>query len=130
MSVGLAGLRGTAQTRARLLVVDDDPDLLRLLGMRLRASGYQVVSAENAAQARAHLSIDRFDLVLSDVRISPAARRDFAEKVGRPEVRIDEFGYLGHLVSEGAYRVRTNGLAFACLTVRDRLGRGRKASSK
>ena len=69
MSVGLAGRRGTAQTRARLLVVDDDPDLLRLLGMRLRASGYQVVGAENAAQARAHLSIDRFDLVLSDVRL-------------------------------------------------------------
>ena len=62
------------------------------------------------------------DLVLGDVRISPAARRSFAEKVGRPEVKIDEFGYLGHLVSEGAYRVRTNGLAFACLTVRDRLG--------
>ena len=69
MSVGLAGRRGTAQTRARLLVVDDDPDLLRLLGMRLRASGYQVVGAENAAQARAHLSIDHFDLVLSDVRL-------------------------------------------------------------
>ena len=69
MSVELAGRRGTTQTRARLLVVDDDPDLLRLLGMRLRASGYQVVGAENAAQARAHLSIDHFDLVLSDVRL-------------------------------------------------------------
>ena len=93
-----------------------------------RASGAATPDVAEAIDA----SIRRMDpdLVLSDVRISPAARRDFAERVGRPEVRIDEFGYLGHLVSEGAYRVRTNGLAFACLTVRDRLGRGRKASSK
>jgi len=31
-------------TGARLLVVDDDPDMLRLLSMRLSSVGYQVTA--------------------------------------------------------------------------------------
>ena len=54
---------------ARLLVVDDDVDLLRLLSMRLQASGYHVTTADGVATARSHLGVERFDLVLSDVRL-------------------------------------------------------------
>ncbi|MBS0543860.1 MAG: sigma 54-interacting transcriptional regulator [Proteobacteria bacterium] len=53
----------------RLLVVDDDADLLRLLEMRLRANGYRVTTCERAESALAHLAAERFDLVLSDVRL-------------------------------------------------------------
>ena len=35
----------------RLLLVDDDPDLLHLLSLRLTASGYQVMAAGSAEQA-------------------------------------------------------------------------------
>ncbi|MFB1028270.1 MAG: sigma 54-interacting transcriptional regulator, partial [Thauera sp.] len=54
---------------ARLLVVDDDVDLLRLLSMRLQASGYHVTTADGVATSRSHLGVERFDLVLSDVRL-------------------------------------------------------------
>ena len=54
---------------ARLLVVDDDTDLLRLLAMRLQASGYRVVTADCVEAARNRLGVERFDLVLSDVRL-------------------------------------------------------------
>ncbi|TAH49859.1 MAG: response regulator [Betaproteobacteria bacterium] len=53
----------------RLLVVDDDADLLRLLEMRLGANGYRVVTCARAESALAHLAAERFDLVLSDVRL-------------------------------------------------------------
>jgi len=51
----------------RLLVVDDDPDLLRLLSIRLRASGYQVDAVESAESALAHMTVVTPDLVISDV---------------------------------------------------------------
>ncbi|SIQ38510.1 two-component system, NtrC family, response regulator GlrR [Aromatoleum tolulyticum] len=59
----------TAQDGAHLLLVDDDTDLLRLLSMRLRASGYRVRTAESAESALACLAVERFGLVLSDVRL-------------------------------------------------------------
>ena len=37
--------------KARILVVDDDPGLLRLLTIRLRAESYDVEAVESAAQA-------------------------------------------------------------------------------
>ncbi len=54
---------------ARLLLVDDDADLLRLLAMRLRASGYRVATADCVQAARMRLGVERFDLVVSDVRL-------------------------------------------------------------
>jgi two-component system response regulator GlrR len=56
-------------TRARLLVVDDDPDMLRLLAMRLGSAGYQVTSVGSAEAALSQLDIERPQLVLSDVRL-------------------------------------------------------------
>ncbi|WP_066255964.1 sigma 54-interacting transcriptional regulator [Hydrogenophaga flava] len=59
----------TSPVRARLLVVDDDADMLRLLSMRLGAAGYQVTAVGSAEAALSQLDIDRPQLVLSDVRL-------------------------------------------------------------
>ncbi|HNH63236.1 MAG TPA: sigma 54-interacting transcriptional regulator [Thauera aminoaromatica] len=58
-----------AAAPARLLVVDDDADLLRLLAMRLQATGYDVATADSVTAARSRLGMERFDLVVSDVRL-------------------------------------------------------------
>lgn len=58
-----------ATPSARLLVVDDDPDMLRLLSMRLNAAGYRVATAVSAEAALAQLELERPQLVLSDVRL-------------------------------------------------------------
>ncbi|MEP7312860.1 MAG: sigma 54-interacting transcriptional regulator [Pseudomonadota bacterium] len=57
--------------KARILVVDDDPGLLRLLTIRLRAENYDVEAVESAAQAQAAVSRFRPDLVISDLRMEP-----------------------------------------------------------
>ena len=57
------------RAQARLLVVDDDPDLLRLLSIRLRASGYAVDAVESAESALSHMAAVSPDLVISDVRL-------------------------------------------------------------
>jgi two-component system response regulator GlrR len=54
---------------ANLLLVDDDPDLLKLLSMRLSAAGHHVVSVESAEAALTQLAVARPQLVVSDVRL-------------------------------------------------------------
>ncbi len=54
---------------ARILVVDDDTDMLRLLSLRLKAAGYDVVAVGSAEAALAQLDTARPQLVLSDVRL-------------------------------------------------------------
>jgi two-component system response regulator GlrR len=55
--------------KARILVVDDDPGLLRLLTIRLRAENYDVEAVENGVQALAAATRFRPDLVISDLRM-------------------------------------------------------------
>jgi two-component system response regulator GlrR len=54
---------------APILLVDDDPDLLRLLSMRLTAAGYRVTAVESAEAALARLAIELPALVISDIRL-------------------------------------------------------------
>lgn len=54
---------------ARLLLVDDDADLLKLLSMRLSAAGYQVTPVGSAEAALAQIAVQRPHLVLSDVQL-------------------------------------------------------------
>ncbi|MDQ7999154.1 MAG: sigma 54-interacting transcriptional regulator [Bordetella sp.] len=54
---------------ARILVVDDDADLLRLLSLRLQGAGYQVTAVTSAESALTQLEIEHPRLVLSDVKL-------------------------------------------------------------
>ena len=56
-------------SKGKILLVDDDPGLLRLLSIRLRAEGFDVEAVESAHKALA--SVNRFgpDLVITDLRM-------------------------------------------------------------
>jgi DNA-binding NarL/FixJ family response regulator len=53
----------------RLLVVDDDPNLLRALSMSLRVAGYEIRTARNGAEALISLAEFAPDLIISDIRM-------------------------------------------------------------
>ncbi len=53
----------------RILLVDDDPGLLRLLTIRLRAEGFEVSGVTNATEALASAATFRPDLVITDLRM-------------------------------------------------------------
>ncbi|AJZ90669.1 two-component system response regulator GlrR [Cedecea neteri] len=59
----------TQRKPARLLLVDDDPGLLKLLGMRLSSEGYTVTTAESGAEGLKVLAREKIDLVISDLRM-------------------------------------------------------------
>ena len=52
---------------ARILVVDDDPDLLGLLRLHLSTAGYEVRAAEDAIQAGYMVLAEPPDLIITDV---------------------------------------------------------------
>lgn len=54
---------------ARILVVDDDLDMLHLIGMRLGAAGYQVTQAESAEAALESFRQRRPQMILTDLRM-------------------------------------------------------------
>jgi two-component system, NtrC family, response regulator PilR len=54
---------------ARILVVDDEPDLRTLYELTLLREGYRVESAGDLAQARQQLKDSQFDVLITDMRL-------------------------------------------------------------
>src|SRR3989449_2998193 len=54
----------------KVLLVDDDKDLLQLIAMRLTASGYAVTSVESGEAALAALAVARPQAVVTDLRMA------------------------------------------------------------
>lgn len=59
----------TACKPANLLLVDDVPSLLKLLGMRLISEGFHVTIAESGQEPLRLLSREQIDLVISDLQM-------------------------------------------------------------
>jgi len=55
--------------KAKLLLVDDDPDLLRLLSIRLQGAGYAVSAVESAEAALSQVAVSAPDVVITDLRM-------------------------------------------------------------
>lgn len=53
----------------RLLVVDDDPGLLRAVAETLRAEGFEVTTARRGADALVCIAESLPDLIVSDIRM-------------------------------------------------------------
>jgi two-component system KDP operon response regulator KdpE len=53
--------------KQRILVVDDDPDLVRALRLRLRANNYDITTASDGYSAVASAQKDRPDLIVLDL---------------------------------------------------------------
>jgi DNA-binding NtrC family response regulator len=69
-------------TRATdVLLVDDDPDALESIGSELRASGYEVRTAPDAASAWESFRARRPDLVISDIRMPGATGIDLLRRI-------------------------------------------------
>jgi two-component system NtrC family sensor kinase len=77
-----------AHRRARILVVDDEPDIGRLLTDILEGDGHEAACASSGREALDWLSGREVDLIISDLRMpdmdGPALHRALAER--RPEL--------------------------------------------
>jgi two-component system response regulator GlrR len=60
----------TTTTRTRVLLVDDDPDLLRLLALRLTSAGFELETVNSGVAALSRVSVFRPHVVVTDLRMA------------------------------------------------------------
>jgi len=76
---------------ARLLVVDDEPDLRTLYELTLLREGYEIDSAGSVGEALEHLQAETYSAVITDMKLpdgSGLALLRWLEQAGRPEKAI------------------------------------------
>jgi two-component system nitrogen regulation response regulator NtrX len=56
-----------SQSGPRILVVDDEPEVLQVCSRVLSRAGYEVRAAGDAVEARQYLIQERYDLVILDI---------------------------------------------------------------
>jgi len=54
---------------AKILIVDDNPEILKMLQSRLESEGYAVINASDGHEALKKISLEKPDLVLLDIFI-------------------------------------------------------------
>ena len=101
--------------RHQILLVDDDPGLLRLLSLRLESGGYRVRTAVNGRQALAEVGAERPDLVVTDLRMEPMDGLELLEAIGRDTPGLPVILITAHGSIPDAVRATQNG-AFGFLT--------------
>lgn len=62
-----APVSGPAPSKGRVLLVDDDPAVLRAFGRTLRRAGFEVDEAADGKEAVERVHRDGFDVILSDI---------------------------------------------------------------
>ena len=75
--------KDTQRTSARILVVDDEPDLRTLYELTLLRAGHQVESAGTLAEARDSLSQRHFDLLITDMRLPDGLGLELIKELGQ-----------------------------------------------
>ena len=66
-----------------LLLVDDDPDILKLVSLRLSAAGYGVRAVDSGEKALAALAASRPDLIITDLKMGGMDGLSLFEEVRR-----------------------------------------------
>src|SRR5260221_11450237 len=94
--IAMHPLESSMDLQSLILVVDDDPDLRKLIGDFLSAHGYRVATAENVAEMRRSIEEERPDLVVLDAMMPgedglSAARRLAAQR-GPAGISCDVLG--------------------------------------
>jgi len=100
---------------ARILVVDDDPGLLRLLTIRLRSEKYQVQPADSATTALSTIAQFRPDLVVTDLRMAQMDGLALLKELKRRWPSLNVIVLTAHGTIPDAVRATQSG-AFAFLT--------------
>jgi DNA-binding NtrC family response regulator len=95
----------------KILVVDDDTSMQRVLETLLSRKGYVVTTASDGPEALVELERDTYDLMLSDIRMEPMdgfalLKRSVARYKGMPVILLSAYynsGTVGEVKELGAF---------------------------
>lgn len=105
----------TSKVKNRILLVDDDRDLLRLLSLRLTGRGYKTVAAESGEEALAQLELARPQTVITDLRMDGMDGMALADCIHRKNPALPVIILTAHGSIPDAVEATKNGV-FAFLT--------------
>ena len=100
---------------AHILLVDDDPDLLRLLTIRLKAGNYRVTAVGSAEAALARLAVELPALVITDVQLPGRDGLALFDEIRRQHAALPVILLTAHGTIPDAVDATARG-AFAYLT--------------
>ena len=74
----------------KILIVDDEPSMRRILATNLRRDGHVLVEASGATEARALLAREEFDVVLTDQKMPDGSGLDVLRRARvQPSLGLD-----------------------------------------
>ena len=97
------------ETRARILIVDDEPDMLRMLAFSLSLEGFAVTVAHSGAEAVSATQDGGFDVAVTDLKMPGMSGFETlrALRVLDPDLRI--VVATGYATNETAAECRAEG---------------------
>jgi two-component system, NtrC family, response regulator HydG len=95
----------------KILIVDDAADTLEVLERNLTARGYAVTTEEHAARARELLARERFDLVITDLRMPDGDGMDLVRLVREQAPDTEVMMITGYATIQGAVDAVKTGAA-------------------
>lgn len=66
---------------AKILLVDDEPDIVKMLSLRLRRNGYDVIVAADGEEALSKLLQEDPDLILLDIHLPKIEGNEIARRL-------------------------------------------------
>jgi two-component system NtrC family sensor kinase len=104
----------------KLLLIDDEPDILRVLSRSLRADGYEVLSAQNGTEGIAVFEKEKPDIVITDIKMHGMDGIEVLKTVKDLNVDTEVIIITGHGDIENAIEALKNGASdFINKPVRD-----------
>ena len=80
----------------RILLIDDEPDIVRVLSRSLRADGYEVSSATSGAQGLAEFERVHPEIVITDIKMASMDGIEVLKQVKRREPEAEVIIITGH----------------------------------
>jgi len=103
--------RSKPDAAKKILVVDDDPDILLLAEKVIAGAGYNVTTVKDGIEAVMRLSAEKFDLVLSDIDMPNLDGLRLLEILNQKNIKVDVVFFTARAADDSEER----GLALGAL---------------
>jgi PAS domain S-box-containing protein len=80
----------------KILLIDDEPDILRVLGISLKADGYEVIPALNGAEGLEAFSREKPPIVITDIKMPGMDGIEVLEKIKELDPDTEVIIITGH----------------------------------
>jgi PAS domain S-box-containing protein len=80
----------------KLLLIDDEPDIVRVLSMSLKADGYDVLTAQSGAEGLAEFEKEKPDIIITDIKMPGMGGIEVLGKIKALEPEAEVIIITGH----------------------------------